>query len=130
MDEGLRQIIAMLTVAMAVAMVARRLKLPYTVGLVLVGALLAFSKTEVGPALTPDLIFDLILPPLLFEAALALHWRDLRRDLLPILILSTLGTVIAMAIIATGMMLLFHWPAPSALVFGALILLSEKVRET
>jgi hypothetical protein len=30
MDEGLRQIIAMLTVAMAVAMVARRLKLPYT----------------------------------------------------------------------------------------------------
>ena len=44
MDEGLRQIIAMLTVAMAVAMVARRLKLPYTVGLVLVGALLAFSR--------------------------------------------------------------------------------------
>ncbi len=60
MDEGLRQIIAMLTVAMAVAMVARRLKLPYTVGLVLVGALLAFSRTEVGPALTTELIFDLI----------------------------------------------------------------------
>jgi len=127
MDEGLRQIIAMLTVAMAVAMVARRLKLPYTVGLVLVGALLAFSKTEVGPALTPELIFDLILPPLLFEAALALHWRDLRRDLLPILILSSLGTVIAMAIIATGMILLLHWPAPSALVFGALISATDPV---
>jgi len=127
MDEGLRQIIAMLTVAMAVAMVARRLKLPYTVGLVLVGALLAFSRTEVGPALTTELIFDLILPPLLFEAALALHWRDLRRDLLPILILSSLGTVIAMAIIATGMIFLFHWPAPSALVFGALISATDPV---
>ena len=67
------------------------------------------------------MIFDLILPPLLFEAALAPGWRDLRRDLLPILILSSLGTVIAMAIIATGMIVLFHWPAPSALVFGALI---------
>ena len=73
------------------------------------------------------MIFDLILPPLLFEAALALHWRDLRRDLLPILILSSLGTVIAMAIIATGMIFLFHWPAPSALVFGALISATDPV---
>jgi CPA1 family monovalent cation:H+ antiporter len=127
MDEGLRQIIAMLSVAMAVAMVARRVKLPYTVGLVLVGALLAFSRTPFGPDLTPELIFDLILPPLLFEAALALHWRDLRRDLLPILVLSSLGTVIAMAIIATGMIFLLHWPAPSALVFGALISATDPV---
>jgi CPA1 family monovalent cation:H+ antiporter len=112
---------------MAVAMVARRVKLPYTIGLVLVGALLAFSKAQFGPELTPELIFDLILPPLLFEAALALHWPELRRDLVPILVLATLGTLIAMAAIAFGMMFLLGWPAPSAIVFGALISATDPV---
>ena len=32
-------------------------------------------------ALTHDLIFDVVLPPLLFEAALNLHWSELKRDL-------------------------------------------------
>jgi CPA1 family monovalent cation:H+ antiporter len=127
MDHEIREIVGLLTVAMAVAMIARRVRLPYTVGLVLVGALLAFSNTEFGPALTPDLIFDLILPPLLFEAALALRWRDLSRDLLPILVLSTLGTAIAMAIVAEGMIFFIGWPAPSALVFGALISATDPV---
>ena len=127
MGEGLQDIIGLLAVAMIVAVVARRVRLPYTIGLVLVGALMAFSKRQFGPALTSDLIFDLILPPLLFDAALALRWRDLRRDLTPILTLSVLGTVIAMAITASGMIFALGWPAPSALVFGALISATDPV---
>ena len=44
MDESLRQIVGMLAVAMIVALAARRFKLPYTVGLVVVGVVLALSK--------------------------------------------------------------------------------------
>ena len=62
-------------IAILVAIVARRLALPYTVGLVAAGAGLALSRIDFGIALTHDIIFGLILPPLLFEAALNIHWH-------------------------------------------------------
>ena len=88
MDESLRQAVAVLAVAMIVAIAARQIRLPYTVGLVLVGAVVALSGADFAPHLTHDLIFDLILPPLLFEAALTLSWRELVRDSLPLLALA------------------------------------------
>ena len=127
MSESLQEILIMLSVAMLVAMAARRVKLPYTIGLVGIGALLAFSKIDVGPDLTSELILDLILPPLLFEAALALRWRDLRADLAPILTFSILGTILAMAVVTAGLVWLLHWPLASALVFGALISATDPV---
>ncbi len=127
MSETLQQIMGMLAVAMLTAMAARRLRLPYTVGLVLVGGLLAFFGARRLPPLTSDLIYYLILPPLLFEAALALHWRDLRRDLAPILALSTLGTLFALGFIAAALTGLMGWPLGSALVFGAAIAATDPV---
>src|SRR5258706_6509726 len=106
--------VLLLAIAMAVAIVARRLRLPYTAGLVLVGVGIALAKVEIGAALTHDFIFYVILPPLLFEAALALGWRDLRADAGLLLTLSTLGTLIAAAVVAVGAAFLMHWPAPVA----------------
>ena len=127
MDESLTQIVGMLAVAMIVALAARRFKLPYTVGLVVVGAVLALSKADFGLPLTHDFIFDLILPPLLFEAAITLSWPELRRDILPILVLSTFGTIVSAGVVAWGMARLLGWPMPSALVFGALIAATDPV---
>jgi monovalent cation:H+ antiporter, CPA1 family len=127
MDESLRRIVGVLAVAMIVALAARRFRLPYTVGLVIVGAVLALSKADFGLPLTHDFIFDLILPPLLFEAALNIPWPELRRDILPILILSTFGTIVSAGVVASGMVWLLGWPTPSALVFGALIAATDPV---
>jgi CPA1 family monovalent cation:H+ antiporter len=127
MGESLQEILVLLSVAMLVAIAARRVKLPYTIGLVVVGALLAFSRIDVGPDLTSELILDLILPPLLFEAALALRWRDLRADLAPILTFSIFGTILAMAVVAMGLVWLLNWPLAPALVFGALISATDPV---
>ncbi|WP_424362926.1 cation:proton antiporter [Methylocystis parvus] len=127
MDEQLTKAVASLAVAMIVAIVARRLKLPYTVGLVIVGAVITLTKPDFGPHLTHEFIFDLILPPLLFEAALTLSWRELLRDSLPLLTLAGLGTVISAAAVAYACVALLHWPAPSALVFGALIAATDPV---
>ncbi len=127
MDEGLRQVIVLFAVAMTVAIGARRFHLPYTVGLVFVGAVLTLLKVDVGQHLTHDLVFDLILPPLLFEAALAIHWRELRRDLAPILLFSTLGSALATGFVAAAMMRLMHWPLAPALTFGALIAATDPV---
>lgn len=103
MDESLRQAVALLAVAIIVAIAARQFRLPYTVGLVIVGALLTLSKPDFGLHLTHDLIFDLIPPPLLFEAALSIPWRELRRDYFPITVLATLGAVIAACVVTEGM---------------------------
>ena len=127
MSENLREILWLLTVAMLVAMASRRLRLPYTLGLVFVGAILAISRIDVGPTLSSELILDFILPPLLFEAALALRWRDLRRGLAPILTLAIFGTMLATAAVAAGLVYLLHWPAAAALVFGALISATDPV---
>jgi CPA1 family monovalent cation:H+ antiporter len=127
MDEHLRQAVAVLAIAMIVAIAARQLRLPYTVGLVTVGAGLALTKTDLGPHLTHELIFDLILPPLLFEAALTLSWRELIRDSLPLLALAGVGTVVSAAVVAGAVMTLLHWPFAPALILGALIAATDPV---
>ena len=127
MDESIGHFVALLAVAMLVAIAARRLQLPYTVGLVVVGAALKFSRLDLGEHLTHDLVFDLILPPLLFEAALALSWRELKRDLVLILVFSTAGALAATFFVAEGISTLLGWPFASALVFGALIAATDPV---
>ena len=121
MDVLVFRALSLLGLAILVALAARRLRLPYTVGLVFAGAALALTRSHAGLALTHDLIFDIVLPPLLFEAALNLSWSDLRKDLVPVAALSTLGVVLCAALVAGGLAALLGWPIESALVFGALI---------
>ena len=127
MDVLLFRALSLLGLAILVALAARRLRLPYTVGLVLAGAALAATRSHAGLALTHDLIFDVVLPPLLFEAALNLRWSDLRRDLVPVVALSTIGVALCAAVVAGGLVTLLGWPLESALVFGALISATDPI---
>ena len=117
----------MLLIAALVALIARRLRLPYTVGLVLTGVGLTLLRMGGGAVLTPRLIFEAFLPPLLFEAALSLHWRDLRRDGLPVMVLPPLGVAVSAAVVTLGMAHLAHWPLRAALLFGVLIAATDPV---
>ena len=81
MDSTFENGAILLLIAAAVAMLTRRLRLPYSVGLVTAGILLALLPFAPAITLTKDLLFTVLLPPLIFEAALYLHWPDLRRDL-------------------------------------------------
>ena len=127
MDVLLFRALSLLGLAILVALAARRLRLPYTVGLVLAGAALAATRSNAGLALTHDLIFDVVLPPLLFEAALNLNWSDLRRDLVPVVALSTIGVALCALLVASGLVAGLGWPIESALVFGALISATDPI---
>jgi len=127
MESLIARVVELLGLAMAVAIVARRLRLPYTVGLVLSGFALALSRLDVGLALTHEVIFDLILPPLLFEAALNLPWSELRRDGPPILLFSTLGVLLSAALVTGGLHLGLGWPLQPAMAFGALISATDPI---
>jgi Na+:H+ antiporter len=127
MDLILSHTVGLLVVAIFVAIIARRVQLPYTVGLVVTGIGLALVRVETETTLTHDFIFDVILPPLLFEAALSLHWAELRRDALPVLTLTTLGVVVLALVVGAGIVGLLGWPVPSALIFGVLIAATDPV---
>jgi CPA1 family monovalent cation:H+ antiporter len=95
MHFAVHDLVGLLVAAIIVALVARRLKLPYTVGLVVAGVGLALLNVDEGIGLTHDFIYEMILPPLLFEAAINIHWRELRRDALPVLALAIFGTLVS-----------------------------------
>src|SRR5277367_1174456 len=107
----------LLLVAAVVAMLTRRLRLPYSVGLVAAGIVLAILPFAPNVSLTKDLIFTVLLPPLLFEAALYLHWDQVRRDLSVVLVLASLGVVLSAGVTAVGMRYLADWDWMGALVF-------------
>src|SRR6516225_5260246 len=127
MDVLVFRALALLGLAILVALAARRLRLPYTVGLVLAGAALAALRVDTGLALTHDLIFDVVLPPLLFEAALNLNWNELKRDLALVIALSTAGVALCAAVVAGGLVRWLDWRLEPALIFGALIAATDPI---
>jgi monovalent cation:H+ antiporter, CPA1 family len=61
--------VLLFTIATAVAIAVRRFAIPYTVALVVVGLALGALNVVEAPHLTKELLFAVILPGLIFEAA-------------------------------------------------------------
>jgi CPA1 family monovalent cation:H+ antiporter len=127
LDLSIERIEILLLIAAVVAMLARRLRVPYSIGLVFAGIVLALLPFSPNIALTKQLVFTAFLPPLIFEAAIQLRWPDLRKDLLVILTFATVGVLLAATATAIGMHYLAHWTWISALVFGVLIAATDPV---
>src|SRR5579864_9266468 len=117
----------LLLIAAVVAILTRRLRLPYSAGLVAAGIFLALLPFAPNVSLTKELIFSALLPPLLFEAAFYLPWKPLRRDLPVILVLATLGVGLSAGVASAGMHYFAHWPWTGAVVFGVLIAATDPV---
>jgi monovalent cation:H+ antiporter, CPA1 family len=117
----------LLLVACVIAMLSRRLGLPYIVGLVVAGFLVAFLPHSPNLPLSRDLIFNILLPPLVFEAALQLDWQRFRRELPLTLTLAFLGVGIAATVVASGMHWLIGWGWIGAALFGTLIAATDPV---
>jgi CPA1 family monovalent cation:H+ antiporter len=127
MTSDLSQLGLLLFVSAMVAMLTRRVHLPYTVGLVLAGMVLYFSHVYIKWHLSKDLIFSVFLPPLVFEAALFIHWREFKKQLPVVTLLATVGVGLAAAITALGMHYVLAWDWGSAIVFGVLIAATDPV---
>jgi monovalent cation:H+ antiporter, CPA1 family len=127
MELTLEQAEILLLMAAIVAMLVRRLHIPYSVGLVIAGVGLALLQIIPSIRLTKELIFGIFLPPLVFQAALDIRWCDLRRDSPVILTLATLGVLLSAGLTAVGMHLFAQWEWVSAILFGALIAATDPV---
>jgi Na+:H+ antiporter len=134
--SGIEFLIWLLIVAAIIAMLAKRLRIPYTVSLVLGGLLLGviqlpiLSPLQPGHRpdwLTPDVILILFLPALVFEGSVKLDVRELLRNSVPLLLLANVGVLLAALV--TGY--LVHWliglPVLIALLFGCIISATDPI---
>ncbi len=130
-ESGLIQsevsIVLLLSLAALVAIIIRRVRLPYTVALVLVGLLLSFFPNPLQFDVSSDLILAILVPPLLFEATLQIKWERLKNDLVPILLLAVLGTLLSTIIVGEIITWVLDVPLLAALAFGALISATDPV---
>ena len=117
----------LLFIACVVAIASRRVGLPYTVGLVAAGIGLSLVGYHSRIVLTPALIFTVLLPPLVFEAALHLKWQQFRREARLVLSLAFVGTALSAAVVAGGMHWVVGWGWQASLLFGALIAATDPV---
>jgi len=120
--NGVVDIFVGLLLAVAVlALLARKLHIPYPILFVIGGLLLGWIPGLPKVRLDPELVFFLFLPPLLFPAALFTSWRDFRLNLRPISLLAiglVLFTTVAVAYLAHYFM---HLPLAAGFVLGAII---------
>jgi CPA1 family monovalent cation:H+ antiporter len=119
-------IIVLLLIVSIVAIGVRRLRIPYTVALVIVGLLITF-QSSLKFELTPELILALFVPPLVFEAAFHLNFQELRRNLPAILLLAVPGVILTAFIVGGMLVFGIKMSLPIALVFGSLIAATDPV---
>jgi CPA1 family monovalent cation:H+ antiporter len=135
-NSSVEFLIWLLIAASVIAVIAKRIGIPYTVALVLGGLLLsvvhlpALAPLHQGNRpdwLTPDVILTLFLPALLFEGSLKIELRHIRADIVPLLLLANLGVLIATLVTgvviyyAVGMSLIV------ALLFGSIVSATDPI---
>ncbi len=115
--------------------VAKVGRFPYTIALLLAGlaisviGFLLFPEADrlVDIELTHDLIFLVLLPPLLFEGAATTDLERLRRNLGPVLALAVVGLIVAVVLLGLAGQAVFGFPLLVALLFASMILPTDPV---
>jgi CPA1 family monovalent cation:H+ antiporter len=116
------ELILICLVAVALlAIVSRKINVPYPILLTVAGGLLALVPGLPAIHLEPKLVFDLFLPPLLYPAAVYTSWRDFRANLRSILPLAIFLVLLTMTVTAYLFHALTGLPLAVGFVFGALI---------
>jgi CPA1 family monovalent cation:H+ antiporter len=104
--EGFIAVLLLLVIASIVHVVAKHLKLPYTILLFLVGmalipvARMPFFSFLNTLYLTPDLLFYIFLPVLIFESGYTIKYQELSKNHITIWTLAVVGLLLAATIIA------------------------------
>src|SRR5262245_23149504 len=123
--------IVVMACAIAAGWVAERIRVPYPIVLVLAGIGVGLAYGGLGLDLDPKIVLAIVLPAVLYPAALATSWRDFRALLRPIMLLA-IGLV-ATTTLAVGVA--FKWLVPEvpwavAFALGAIVSPPDAVAAT
>jgi len=115
-------LLLLLASIVVVAVLAKRLGIPYPIAFVIGGSLLAFFPSLPRFELNPDWVFLIILPPLLYSGGWTTDWQAFRQNLRPIGLLAiglVIVTTVVVAVVAHALLPQIGWPA--AFVLGAVV---------
>ncbi|NJR64647.1 MAG: sodium:proton antiporter [Leptolyngbyaceae cyanobacterium CRU_2_3] len=120
-------LIVLLLVATTVALLSRRLRIPYMTGLVLAGLAIAELMPSHRIGLDSSLILNLFLPILLFEAAINTDISRLRSTLKPIALLAGPGVTLSAGVTAVGLKFALNLDWTAALLLGTILAVTDTV---
>jgi CPA1 family monovalent cation:H+ antiporter len=127
-------LVILFSVATAAAIAARIAKIPYTAVLVISGIVLGAFQLVDPPRLTHELLFGIILPGLLFEAAFNIDVKIFLRNKMAITALAIPGVVVAILLAGAGTALAISalsskrgLTLKQGLVFGALVAATDPI---
>jgi len=125
---------ALLTIAMLAAGLFKNFSIPYTVLLVAIGLTLSelslfwdFLLPLHDFKLTPDLVFFVFLPALIFDSGLSLDARLLLKNLAPVLSMAIPALLLSTTLVGVSVWLFLDIDLTIALLFGALISATDPV---
>lgn len=126
--------VLLFSVATAVAIATRHLKIPYTVALVITGLVLGGAHAFDPPHLTKEFLFAVILPGLIFEAAFHLDVRKFWKERVAITSMAIPGLVVAVLLTASILVPVvnaLHFVSDftflDGLIFGSLIVATDPI---
>ncbi len=120
--------LVLLLFIVVLGLLARRLGIPYPIVMVVGGLLLGLVPGVPQVTLEPDLIFLVVLPPLLYAAAWTTPWRDFRYNFISIFLLAfglVAFSVAAVALVAPRLFGGFDWRL--GFVLGAIVAPTDAV---
>jgi len=124
-------VIFLLLCALALGWASRRAGVPYPIALVLGGGALGFVPKLPQLQFDPQYLLVLVLPPILYQAALLTSWRDFKANLRPIGLLAIGLVMVTMLVVAATMRFLVpEMPWPVAFAFGAIVSPPDAVAAT
>jgi CPA1 family monovalent cation:H+ antiporter len=115
-------VLLLLVIVAALTPLARKLRVPYPILLVLGGLILALLPILPTIPLEPELVFLLFLPPLIYSAAITTPLRDLKvlgQHILSLAVGLVLATTLVVALLMHWLLPELGWPV--AFAFGAIV---------
>jgi monovalent cation/hydrogen antiporter len=121
MSSTIQVLVVLLAVVAAVAVVANRLKVPPSILLVLTGVVIALIPGLPTVELAPELVLLLILPPVIYNSAFLMSWREFQFNLRPITLLAVGGVVFTTLAVAAAAHWVMDLAWPVGFLLGAIV---------
>ncbi len=123
----LEDLLLLLSVACLVAILVKRIRVPYTTALVAIGIFVSFLPIEMDLHLSKELVLLIILPPLLFQGALHMELDSLKKNILPIATMAFPGLIVATFLVGTMLHYALEMPWLKGLLFGAMVAATDPI---
>lgn len=125
--DAIRIVAVLLALAAVTALVVRRLRIPYSLALVALGLIAGAVLPAGAIEVTPELVLLVLLPGLVFEAALRLELEHLRPTIGWVVLLAAPGVLLSAVIVAVVLLVAVGLPFELGMVVGAMVAATDPV---